>query len=216
MIGGGARPVVLAAPSGTGKTTIARRLVADSDDFVFSVSVTTRPPRPGERDGEDYRFVDDAAFDRMVEEGELVEWAEVHGRLYGTPFRNIEESSARGDHVVLDIDVQGARQIRDRVPNAVRIFLLPPSAEALVERLGRRGTEGRAEILHRLRNAKKELAEARHFEHVVVNDDLEVALRTVRGLARSEPRAMAEVDDVEERVRHLTQGIDEMVRTLEE
>lgn len=213
---GGAPPVVLAAPSGTGKTTIARRLVADSDDFVFSVSVTTRPPRPGERDGEDYRFVDDAAFHRMVEEGELVEWAEVHGRHYGTPFRNLEESSARGDHVVLDIDVQGARQIQDRVPNAVRIFLLPPSAEALVERLGRRGTEDRAEMLHRLRNAKKELAAARHFEHVVVNDDLEDALRTVRGLARGEPEAAAEVYDAEARVRHLTQGIDEMVRTLEE
>jgi len=216
MIDGGARPVVLAAPSGTGKTTIARRLVADGDDFVFSVSVTTRTPRPGERDGEDYCFVDDATFHRMADAGELVEWAEVHGRLYGTPFRNIEESSARGDHVVLDIDVQGARQIRARVPNAVRIFLLPPSAEALVERLGRRGTEGRDEMLRRLRNAKKELAEARHFEHVVVNDDLEEALRTVRRLARGEPGATSEVSDAEERVRHLTQGIDEMVRTLKE
>lgn len=184
--GGRARPVILAAPSGTGKTTIARRLVDGDPRFVFSVSATTRPRRPGERPGVDYDFVTAAAFQRMLEEGKLVEWAEVHGNRYGTPRRNLDAAAARGEHVVLDIDVQGARQIRDVVPDALLLFVLPPSAEALVARLARRGTEGRRELLRRLRNAREELLDAPVFDHVVVNEELDAAVARVRALVAGE------------------------------
>ena len=181
-----ARPLVLAAPSGTGKTTIARRLVEGSREFVFSVSATTRPPRPGERNGMDYDFVDEPTFERMREQGELVEWARVHGHLYGTPRRNIAEAAERGEHVVLDIDVQGARQIRDQVPDAVLVFVLPPSADALVARLAGRGSEGHREMRRRLGNAREELLQAPAFDHAVVNDDLEAALERVRAVVRGD------------------------------
>jgi guanylate kinase len=119
-------PLVLAAPSGTGKTTIAHALVERFSRFVFSVSATTRAPRGDEVDGVDYDFLSRAEFEAMIEAGALVEWAEVHGNLYGTPVRNLEAAAARGEHVVLDIDVQGARQIRDKVPDAVLMFVFPP------------------------------------------------------------------------------------------
>lgn len=182
---GAARPIVLAAPSGTGKTTIAHRLVEGSRDFVFSVSATTRPPRPGERNGMDYEFVTPEEFEVMRRDGELVEWARVHGHMYGTPRHNIEEAARRGEHVVLDIDVQGARQIRASVPDALLVFVLPPAAATLVRRLAGRGTEGEGELVRRLRNARTELLEAHWFDHAIVNDDLERAVAEVRSLARS-------------------------------
>ena len=110
-------PLVLAAPSGVGKTTLARRLVEGSEEYIFSVSATTRDPREGEQNGIDYHFVDRASFEAMVGRGELAEWAEVHGRLYGTPRRELEAAAARGEHVVLDIDVQGAHRLRQSVPS---------------------------------------------------------------------------------------------------
>ncbi len=187
MISLRAVPVVISAPSGAGKTTIGRLIVDGSPDFVFSVSATTRAPRPNERDGVDYDFVNEDEFRRMVAEGELVEWAEVHGHLYGTPRENLEEAGSRGLHVVLDIDVQGARQIRKSVPAAVQIFILPPSGEALVRRLTSRGTEERQQVVHRLQNAKAELLEALHFQYTVVNDDLSKAVEEVQSLARNGP-----------------------------
>jgi len=117
-------PLVMAAPSGAGKTTIARALRERRKDVVFSVSATTRPPRPGERDGVDYHFVDHAGFRRMIDGGELIEWAEVHGNLYGTPLRNVADAVARREYLLLDIDVQGARQIRGKLPEAVFVFVL--------------------------------------------------------------------------------------------
>ncbi len=180
-----ARPVVLAAPSGTGKTTIAHRLVEGTGEFVFSVSATTRAPRKGERNGMDYEFMGRPEFEAMVERGEFTEWAEVHGNLYGTPKRNFDEAAVRGEHLVLDIDVQGARQIRDRVPNALMVFVIPPSAEVLVSRLTKRGTEADHEVARRLRNARKELVRAREFDHMVLNDDLERAVEDVRAVART-------------------------------
>ena len=130
-----AAPVVLAAPSGAGKTTLARRLVEASNRFVFSISATTRVPREGETDGVDYFFVGEDDFKAMIDAGELAEWATVHGRLYGTPGAALEEAASRGEHVVLDIDVQGACQIRDSVPDARLIFVLPPSVAVLMKRL---------------------------------------------------------------------------------
>ena len=172
-------PVVLAAPSGAGKTTLARRLVASSDRFVFSISTTTRAPRRREKDGVDYFFVSEGDFEAMIDAGELVEWATVHGRLYGTPRAALEAAASRGEHVVLDIDVQGARQIKDSVPDARLIFILPPSVEALMKRLMGRGTEAAPELERRLRSALDELQAAGEFEHRLVNDDLDRCLQEI-------------------------------------
>jgi guanylate kinase len=179
------RPVVLAAPSGTGKTTIAQRLVEGTGEFVFSVSATTRPPRKGERNGMDYEFLGRPEFAGMIERNKFVEWAEVHGNLYGTPQRNFDEAAERGEHLVLDVDVQGARQIREKVPEALLVFVIPPSAEVLVSRLTKRGTEESREVARRLRAARKELALVGEFDHVMVNDDLERAVEEVRTVART-------------------------------
>jgi guanylate kinase len=184
-----AAPVVLAAPSGTGKTTIARSLVGSSDRYVFSVSATTRAPRAGERDGVDYHFRDRAAFERMAADGELAEWAEVHGRLYGTPREGLREASGRGEHVVLDIDVQGARQIRASVPEAVLIFVLPPNIDIMMSRLSGRGTEEPTEIARRLRSAMVELEAVSDFDHVVVNDRLDRCVETIRAIVEQGYRA---------------------------
>jgi guanylate kinase len=175
-------PVVLAATSGTGKTTLAHRLVSGSPDFVFSVSATTRRPRAGEIDGVDYHFVDRRRFEEMVAEDELLEWAEVHGRLYGTPRAELERTASRGAHVVLDIDVQGARQIKARIPEAMLIFVLPPDVDTLIGRLTGRGTEDRADVARRLGSALRELQVVGEFDYVVVNDDLERCVETIRGI----------------------------------
>jgi guanylate kinase len=175
-------PVVLAATSGTGKTTLAHRLVSGSPDFVFSVSATTRRPRAGEIDGIDYHFVDRDRFEEMVAEEELLEWAEVHGRLYGTPRSELDRAAARGAHVVLDIDVQGARQIKARIPEAMLIFVLPPDVDTLIGRLTGRGTEDRADVARRLGSALRELQAVGEFDYVVVNDDLERCVETIRGI----------------------------------
>ena len=175
-------PLVLAAPSGTGKTTLARRLVDGSEEYVFSVSATTRNPREGEKNGIDYHFVDRASFEAMVERGELAEWAEVHGQLYGTPRQEIEAAAARGEHVVLDIDVQGARRLRQSVPSTKLVFILPPSIEILMSRLTRRGTEKPKEVARRLKSALEELQAAQEFDYVVVNDDVDGCLETIRGI----------------------------------
>jgi guanylate kinase len=174
--------LVLSAPSGAGKTTIARRLVASPDPFVFSVSATTRSPRRGEVNGVDYHFLTRDEFRSRVAEGAMAEWAEVHGDLYGTPLQNLFDAEGEGRSVVLDIDVQGARQIRERVPEAVLIFILPPSGRVLVERLKGRGTEGEAALRRRMDTARGELEAIGEFDHVVVNDDLDRAVDEIRGI----------------------------------
>lgn len=181
---GRAAPVVLAAPSGTGKTTLAHRLVEGSDRYRFSVSATTRPPRGAEKDGIDYHFVDRARFEEMRDTGALLEWAEVHGRLYGTPRGPVEEAAEAGIHVLLDIDVQGAGQLREILPDVKLIFVLPPSVEVLLERLGRRGTETPEDVRRRLRTALDELRHVDEFDYVVVNDDLERCAREIDEIVR--------------------------------
>jgi guanylate kinase len=179
-------PIVLSAPSGAGKTTIARMLLDRRSDVGYSVSCTTRSPRAGERDGVDYFFLTDAAFDAAVQRGEFAEWAEVHGRKYGTRNSEVARVMQAGKHVMLDIDVQGARQVTQRYLDSVTIFVVPPSVEALVARLTGRKTESGEALALRLRNAQLELAEAERYQHVVVNDDLEHAVRLVSGIIDEE------------------------------
>jgi guanylate kinase len=182
--------VVVAGPSGVGKGSVHARLRETLPDVTLSVSVTTRSPRPGELDGADYHFVDRDEFEGMVADGRLLEWAEYAGNLYGTPAAPVEEAVAAGGVVLLEIEVQGAEQIRRRVPGALLVFLVPPSVEVLERRLAGRGTEDAATVARRLRVAEQELAAQEAFDHVVVNDDLERCVSEVRELieaARSRP-----------------------------
>jgi guanylate kinase len=155
-------------------------------DLVFSVSATTRPRRPGEIDGRDYRFVSPATFRELIDDGAFLEWAEVFGHRYGTLIAPIADALADGHDVLLEIDVQGARSVRDRFPDAVLIFIVPPSAsnflQQLEERLRKRGSESEREIARRLAAAREEMEEASWFDHVVVNDDVERAATEVAAI----------------------------------
>jgi guanylate kinase len=187
---------VIAGPSGVGKGTVVRRVLSRMPDrLVLSVSATTRPPRPGEIDGTDYHFVDDAEFDRMVQHGELLEWAEVfHGHRYGTPAGSVARHRATGRDVLLEIDVEGARWVHERAPDAVMILLQPPSRDELERRLRSRGTESDASIAERLAKADWELAQAAMFDHLVVNDDLERASGEVAAIIEAS-RARSDAPD---------------------
>lgn len=177
--------VVVSGPSGVGKGTVVRRLLERMAGTQASVSVTTRRPRPGEVDGAHYHFVDEDTFERLVAEGALLEWAEVHGARYGTPRAWVEERLGVGEDVILEIDVQGALQVREREPHAVLVFLTPPSHEELARRLAQRGTEADDERSRRLADAPKELAAAARFDHVVVNEDLERCVSEVLEILRA-------------------------------
>jgi guanylate kinase len=182
---GRSRLIVLAGPTAVGKGTVAAHLKEHHPEILLSVSATTRSPRPGEVDGEHYFFVDDAEFDRMIGAGELLEHAVVHNRhRYGTPRRPIEKALAEGRTVLLEIDLQGARQVRAAAPDATLVFLLPPSWDELVQRLVGRGTEDDEERARRLRTARGELAAQGEFDYRVVNDDVARAADEVAALAR--------------------------------
>ncbi len=183
--GNRSRLLVLAGPTAVGKGTVAAHIKANHPEILLSVSATTRPPRPAEVDGEHYFFVDDAEFDRMIAAGELLEHATVHNRFrYGTPRGPIDAALAEGRTVLLEIDLQGARQVRAAEPSATLVFLLPPSWDELVDRLVGRGTEGDEERARRLRTAKVELASQNEFDYRVVNDDVARAAAEVAALAR--------------------------------
>lgn len=177
------RLVVLAGPTAVGKGTIIKRLVEKYGDVWVSVSVTTRPPRSEEENGVDYTFVSEEEFTRMVTDGELLEWAVVHGVYrYGTPRLPVEEHLAQGTPCILEIDLAGTRQVRRSMPEALFIFVLPPSWEELVRRLKTRDTEDDMERARRLRTARVEMGAANEFDEVVVNDDLEEAVDRVHAL----------------------------------
>lgn len=178
---------VLAGPSGTGKGTIVRRLLDLLPELELSVSVTTRAPRPGERDGVDYRFVSDSAFDALVASDALLEWAEIVGHRSGTPAEPVREAIEAGRDVLLEIDVQGAGWVRRRMPEAVLIFLAPPSLAELERRLRTRGTETEEALLARIATAQVELAQRDAFDHVVVNDELDRATAEVLAILRGSP-----------------------------
>jgi guanylate kinase len=186
--------VIVCSPSGAGKTTLCRRLLQRFPEMRFSVSHTTRRMRPGEVDGRDYHFVDDAAFDGMVARQEFVEWAHVHQNRYGTAVAEITAAQAAGRSLLFDVDFQGAAQIRRRHPGVTAIFLLPPSLRELRSRLRRRGTETPESLEVRFRNALHEIEAYPEFDYLVVNDDLDRATETLVGIvlaarARRERRA---------------------------
>lgn len=170
---------MISGPSGVGKGTVVRALLEAGPDLRFAVSYTTREPRPGEVDGVHYRFVDEATFDAIADAGGFLEWAEIFGHRSGTPAADVEAALSEGRDVLLEVDVQGARSVRERVPQAVLIFLRPPSEEELERRLRERGTEEGPELDLRLAEARREMAAAPEFDHVVVNDRVQEAAKEV-------------------------------------
>jgi len=177
---------VVAAPSGAGKSSLVKALLELDSHLVVAISHTTRKPRGQEQNGREYLFVDTATFQRMVEEGEFFEWAEVHGNLYGTSRAAIQERVAVGQDVVLEIDYQGALQIKKLFPNAILIFILPPSWEELAQRLARRGEYAQEVIAQRLVNARIEVDQARHFDFVIINALFETALFDLKAIVHAQ------------------------------
>lgn len=178
---------IISAPSGTGKTTILNRILSDLQGVGFSVSHTTREPRPGEVDGKDYFFVNRAVFQTMQEQDDFLEHAEVHGNLYGTSKAVIDNLLQEGKDVILDIDVQGARQIRQKgVMQAVFIFIAPPSLADLEKRLTSRGTDSEPVITTRLQNARSELADMDMYDYIIVNDEIENGVEVLRSIIIAE------------------------------
>lgn len=177
---------IVSAPSGAGKTTLTRKVLGIYPDMSLSVSCTTRRPREGETPGEDYDFVSEKRFRQMLSAGDFAEWAEVHGSLYGTPRRVLERQLGRGRDVLLDIDVQGARQIKQHFASAVAIFVLPPSLDELRRRLSARGTDARKTIQQRWRNAKHEIQEIRGYDYFIVNREVDEAVTRLAAIIAAE------------------------------
>ena len=173
---------VISAPSGAGKTTLCKRLLQEDRAIEFSVSFTTRPARAGEREGVDYHFVDRADFERRRDRGEFVEWAVIGGHLYGTSATAVQEAAARGRDILLDIDTQGALNIRRLIPEAVLIFILPPGRLALKERLEKRGTDGPEDVARRLGLARGEVEKSSAYDYVIINDDFDTAYQQLRSV----------------------------------
>jgi guanylate kinase len=176
---------IVSAPSGSGKTTLLQHLLRSFDDLKFSVSHTTRPPRQGEKDAVDYYFTDRTTFMRMVDRGEFLEWAEFNGQLYGTTRAFVEEQIGAGRDVILDIDVQGAKQVKNTIKDATAIFILPPSFEELKRRLTDRMLESDDVIRRRLEIAKREILYYRDYDYIIINDILENSIRLLESIIRS-------------------------------
>lgn len=183
-------PFVISGPSGVGKTTVVERVLQADPGLRLSLSVTTRPPRAGERPGEDYTFIQREEFDRRIAAGAFLEWAEVHGQRYGTPRAALEQHLAAGFDVLMEIDVQGAMQVQKAFPEACLIFILPPSWTALAERLRARGRDGEEEVQRRLAIAAREIAAAPRYDYAVMNADLETAVAEILQILAAERRRL--------------------------
>ena len=186
--------VVLSGPSGAGKNTLLSAVLPRIPDLKYSVSATTRPPRPGEKHGIDYYFLQDDEFQEMIDRGEFLEWAEFAGYRYGTPRRFVEECLAQGLTVITDIDIQGARQIKQRMPDGVFVFLLPPSFEELEKRLHKRGTDSAEAIGRRLKIALEEVAAIVDYDYWILNRDLEEACEQLVAIIRAERARVSRTD----------------------
>jgi guanylate kinase len=180
--------LIVSSPSGAGKTTLCGRIRAEMPHLSFSVSHTTRAPRPNEENGREYHFATEDRFEEMISAGAFAEWAKVHGHYYGTALSEIAEARERDaiDGIIFDIDFQGARQIRAKFPEAVSVFILPPSLEELERRLRGRGTEDEATTLRRLDNAKREIAHYGLFDYIIVNDEIDRALLDMQSIVLAE------------------------------
>jgi guanylate kinase len=200
-------PVILSSPSGGGKTTIAHKLLSLRKDLGYSVSCTTRPPREGELDGRDYHFLAVDKFKRGQDAGEFAESAEVHGHLYGTLRAEVARVLSSGRHVIMDIDVQGAQQFSAAFPESVLIFILPPSADALIERLTARGTEDAKSLIRRFRSAKEELKSIDLYEYVVVNDRIDSAVAAISSIIDAEALKRSRNDALEPLIANIEDGI---------
>ncbi len=180
------RTFIISGPSGVGKSTVLKELFKDRDDLYFSVSATTRTPRPGEVDGVHYHFTDVDHFQKMISEDAFLEYAEYVGNFYGTPKKYVDEAMKQGKDVVLDIEVQGALQVVHKRPDVVRIFIAPPSWQALEERLTSRGTDSPEKVQKRLVRAKVELQTANTYDYFVINDTVERAVREINAIMLAE------------------------------
>ena len=204
-------PIILSSPSGGGKTTITKRLLAERSDLGYSVSCTTRRPRGGERNGIDYHFISREEFLERRARGEFAESAEVHGNLYGTLRSEIAGVLAEGRHVIMDIDVQGARQMAVAFPQSVRVFVLPPSGQVLLDRLRGRKTESPQELVARLNSALRELRSIDEYEYVVVNDDLDRAVERVASIIDAEVVSRERVSGLQRQVESLIDRLEEEI-----
>ncbi len=197
--------VVVSAPSGAGKTTVLARVLEETPGLRFSVSHTTRAPRPGEHDGVDYHFVDPDAFLRLQQAGGLLEWAEVHGNLYGTGRAEVERARNEGRDLLLDLDVSGAAQVRAQIQEAVTVFILPPSYEVLERRLRGRGKDDEPTIRRRLAAAGREIDAFVHYDYAIVNDDLDSCVERLKSIVSAE---RCRVALVAERAREIERSFD--------
>ena len=177
---------VLSGPSGVGKGTVLKRLLKEYDDIEYSISATTRPSRRGEINGKDYFFLSVEEFFQMVDNNQFIEWAEVHGNFYGTPREYVEKTLQEGKDIILEIDIQGARKVRESCPDAIYVFLLPPSFSELEKRLNKRGTEDEKSKEIRLKNAREELKELVNYDYRIVNDNLEEAVEKLKAIIVAE------------------------------
>ena len=178
--------IVVSGPSGAGKSTVVFKAINGREDMCFSTSVTSRKPRPGEVDGREYFFIDRERFEKMVESDELLEHAVYVGNYYGTPRKFVEDKLDAGNSVFLDIEVQGARQVKEKKPDAVMVFLIPPTLDELRKRLEKRGTESEETICNRLSRAREEYAEADFYDYIVVNDDPDIAAAELNAILLAE------------------------------
>jgi guanylate kinase len=200
-------PIILSSPSGGGKTTIAHMLLAMRPDVGYSVSCTTRPPRSGEADGRDYHFLSLEQFKRAQKAREFAESAEVHGHLYGTLRAEVERVLSSGKHVIMDIDVQGTKQFARAFPDSVLVFILPPSAQVLVDRLKARGTEDTKSLIRRFKSAKAELKAIDLYQYVIVNAEIDSAVAAVSKIIDAEELKRSRNDSLDARVKDLMDGI---------
>ena len=204
-------PMILSSPSGGGKTTIAKMLLERRRDVGYSVSCTTRSPRPGEQDAKDYFFLRKEQFEARKSAGEFAESATVHGNLYGTLRSEVRRVLASGKHVIMDIDVQGAHQFARAFPESVLVFLLPPSADVLIGRLRARQTEDDGKLLVRLQSAREELREVGSYQYVVVNDDLEQAYTQVSSIVDAETVRHQRLPLLDDRLAELISALDRQI-----